>query len=260
MIDKKITELVYRDLETDLTPEEQLKLKEYLAGDPEAAKFYAEWQNIKAEFNLEKQNLVDVDLKQAILERINMEKYVKQEGRTEIKLTRSFWQRPVFRFAFVFLIGVFTGFLIFSFLKVDFSGSKLPTQDMKGTLYDSRSFNDMKVADNILYDSPLAKAVFAVRYSTKVVEIRIDLSSLYPITTTVEFDFNNFECLNVQNVNVNDQTTCSAAANFVQINNVGDNKFIIQLYNKNSLQHNIDFKIFQNDMPLYQNSVIVNKE
>jgi len=203
---------------------------------------------------------VDVDLKQAILERINMEKYVKQEGRTEIKLTRSFWQRPVFRFAFVFLIGVFTGFLIFSFLKVDFSGSKLPTQDMKGTLYDSRSFNDMKVADNILYDSPLAKAVFAVRYSTKVVEIRIDLSSLYPITTTVEFDFNNFECLNVQNVNVNDQTTCSAAANFVQINNVGDNKFIIQLYNKNSLQHNIDFKIFQNDMPLYQNSVIVNKE
>jgi len=51
-----------------------------------------------------------------------------------------------------------------------------------------------------------------------------------------------------------------AAANFVQINNVGDNKFIIQLYNKNSLQNNIDFKMYQNDMPIYQNSVAVNKE
>jgi len=260
MIDKKIMELIFSDPETDLTAEERLKLQDYLAADPDAAKFYTEWQNVKAEFDREKLNMVDVDLKQAILERINMEKYVKKEVQPGIKFTVSFWRRPAFRFAFVFILGVFTGILLFSFLKVDFSGKKLPTQDMKGTLYDSRSYNDMKVADNILYDSPLARAVFAVRYSTKVVEIRIDLSSLYPIKTTIEFDFNNFECLNVQNVLVNDQTTCSAAANFVQINNVGDNKFIIQLYNKNSLQHNIDFKIFQNDMPLYQNSVVVNKE
>jgi len=260
MTDKKITDLIYRDLETDLTPEEQLKLREYLAVNPEAAKLYSDWKSIKSGLDREKSNMENVDLKQAILEKINMEKYVKQEVKPEIKLAISFWRRPVFRFGFVFLLGVFTGFLLFSFLKVDFSGAKLPTEDMKGTLYDSRSFNDMRVADNILYDSPLARAVFAVRYSTKIVEIRIDLSSLYPITTVIEFDFSNFECLNVQNVNINDQTTCNAAANFVQINNVGDNKFIIQLYNKNSLQHNIDFRILQNDMPLYQNSVTVNKE
>jgi len=260
MIDKKIIELIYRDLDEDLTPEEHLNLSKYLSGNPEAEKFYTEWRKVKDQFNHEKQNLIDIDVKQAILERINMEKYVKQEPRPEIKLTRGFWRRPAIRFSFVFLLGVFAGFLIFSFLKVDFLGSKVSTDEMKGTLYDSRSYDNMKVADNLLYDSPLARAVFSVRYSTKIVELRIDLSSLYPIKTTVEFDFNNFECLNVQNVNVNNQTTCSAAANFVQINNVGDNKFIIQLYNKNSLQHNIDFKVYQNDMPLYQNSVIVNKE
>ena len=260
MIDKKIIELIYRDLDEELTPEEHLNLKDNLSGNPEAEKFYTEWQKVKEQFNHEKQNLSDIDVKQAILERINMEKYATKEPRPAIKLARGFWRRPVIKFSFVFLIGVFAGFLIFSFLKVDFSGSKVSTDDLKGTLYDSRSFDNMKVADNLLYDSPLAKAILAVRYSTKIVELRIELSSLYPIKTTVEFDFNNFECLNVQNVSVNDQTTCSAAANFVQINNVGDNKFIIQLYNKNSLQHNIDFKVYQNDMPLYQNSVTVNKE
>jgi hypothetical protein len=189
-----------------------------------------------------------------------MEQYKQKEPGKELKISTPLWRRPALRIAFVFVIGVFTGFLLFTFLKVDLSGSKVPTPEMKGTLYDTRSFDNMKVADNILFDTPLAKAVFAVRYSTRIVEIRIDLSSLYPVKTVIQFDYNNFECLNVQNVTVNDQTFCTSSFNFVQINNVGDNKFIVQLYNKNNLQHNIDFTIFQNDMPIYQNSVSVNKE
>ena len=76
----------------------------------------------------------------------------------------------------------------------------------------------------------------------------------------IEFDYGSFTVLNVQNVSVNDQSTAMASGNFVQINSVGENSFIIQLYNKNRLPHNIDFKIFQNDSPIYQNSVQVNKE
>jgi hypothetical protein len=34
----------------------------------------------------------------------------------------------------------------------------------------------------------------------------------------------------------------------------------VQLLNKNSLQHQIGFKILQNDVPVYQNAVVVNKE
>jgi len=260
MTDKKIKDLIYRSLEKELTPEEQQNLDRCLATHPGAARLYKEWDQISDQVNREKENLVNIDLKQAILSRIDMKKYAQQEAKPEIRITTALWHRPQVRYGFYFLMGVFAGFLLFSFLKVDITGSKVQTQDMKGTLYDSRSFDDMKVADNILYESPLARAVFAVRYSTKIVEARIDLSSLYPIKTTVEFDFNNFEVLNVQNVSVNDQTTAMAASNFLQINNVGDNKFIVQLYNKNSLQHNIDFKIYQNDLPLYQNSVTVNKE
>jgi hypothetical protein len=118
----------------------------------------------------------------------------------------------------------------------------------------------MKMADVLQYESPLAKAICNVRYSTKIVEIRVELSSLNPVKATIEFDFNNFEVLNVQNVMVNDQSTALAASNYIQISNVGDNKFIIQLYNKNSLPHYIDFRIYQNESPIYQNSVQVNKE
>ncbi len=258
--DKKIFDLIYRDLDGELTQEEKERLEELLRNHPEVAEYHTGWQKVRAEFDREKSQEIKVDLKQSILERINMEQYKQKETGKELKISLPLWRRPAIRIAFVFILGVFTGFLLFTFLKVDLSGSKVPTPEMKGTLYDTRSFDNMKVADNILFDTPLAKAVFAVRYSTRIVEIRIDLSSLYPVKTVIQFDYNNFECLNVQNVTVNDQTFCTSSFNFVQINNVGDNKFIIQLYNKNNLQHNIDFTIYQNDMPIYQNSVTVNKE
>ena len=186
-----------------------------------------------------------------------METYKQKEKNPQVKVVQSIWTRPALRFGFIFILGVFVGFLIFAFFKADIKTSKEATPEMKGTLYNSSSFDEMKTADILQYDSPLARAVCNVRYSTKLVEIRVDLSSLYPVRSTLEFDFNNFEVLNVQNVTVNDQTTAMAASNFVQFNNVGDNKFIIQLYNKNRLPHYIDFKIYQNDAPIYQNSVQV---
>jgi hypothetical protein len=231
-------------------------MNEYENENKEASR----WAEVERQFERERIAAVEVDLKKEILNRINMESYKQPPKKEEIRVVQSFWSRSFVKLGFTFAMGAFVGFLIFSLLNVDLIGTDNAAPEMKGTLYDTRSFDNMKTADVLQYESPLAKAVCNVRYSSKVVELRIDLSSLYPVKSTLEFDFNNFEVLNLQNVQVNDQSTAMAAANFVQINNVGDNKFIVQLYNKNSLPHQIDFKIYQNDAPIYQNSVQVNKE
>lgn len=219
-----------------------------------------DWQIIERQFEIEREWMTELDLKQNILNKIDMELYKKESEKPGLLVRQSFWQKSGWKLGFSFVLGIFAGFLLFSFLKPGISEGENKTKQMKGTLYDSRSYDNMTLADNLIYDSPLAKAICAVKYSSKLVEIRLDMSSLYPVKATLQFDFNNFEVLNVQNIVVNDQTTSMAASNYIQINNVGDNKFIIQLYNKNSLQNNIDFKIFQNDMPIFQNSVAVNKE
>ncbi|MCK9421721.1 MAG: hypothetical protein M0Q38_03915 [Bacteroidales bacterium] len=260
MINKKIISEIYRKLDGELPENLSRELEEYFAVHPEAGQQFKEREKLKILIEGEKEQIIDIDLKKEILNRINMEAYTQKEKKPEIKVVRSIWIRPAFRLGFVFVLGVFVGFMIFAFFKADFRGAKEATPEMKGTLYNSSSFDDMKTADVLQYDSPLAKAICNVRYSTKIVEIRVELSSLYPVRSTLEFDFNNFEVLNVQNVSVNDQTTAMAASNFIQFNNVGDNKFIIQLYNKNKLPHYIEFKIYQNDTPIYQNSVQVNKE
>ncbi|MFA5727456.1 MAG: hypothetical protein WC886_07445 [Saccharofermentanaceae bacterium] len=260
MTEKIIIEKLYRKLDGELPENEYRELVEYMIKNPSLGQKMKGWESVKALLDKEKNNAIDVDLKKEILSRINMETYKTKENKQEIKIVRSIWARPSIRFGFAFILGVFAGIILFAFFKNDFKGSREGTPEMKGTLYNPNSFDNMKTADLLQYESPLAKAICDVHYSNRIVEIRLDLSSLYPVKSTLEFDFNNFEVLNIQNITVNDQTTAIAASSFVQINNVGDNKFIIQLLNKNKLPHNIDFKIFQNDSPIYQNSVQVNKE
>jgi hypothetical protein len=260
MTEKEIIEKIYRNLDGELTTAEQCEIVDYLSDHPEAAQLSKEWKLIKIQMKKEQTDFVDIDLKQEILKRINMETYKQPPEKAGFLIVHSFWSRPVVRLGFSFVLGVFVGIMIFSFLKVNFKGANAPTTEMKGTFYDSRTFENMKMADVLQYKGPLAKAVYNVRYSTKIVEIRVDISSPYTVKSIIEFDYNNFNVLNVHNVSVNDQSSAIVSANLIQINNVGDNKFIIQLYNKNSLSHNIDFKIYQNDSPIYKNSVQVNKE
>ena len=192
---------------------------------------------------------------------INMDTHIHHHPeQLEIKVVRRFWSRPWIKISFIFFLGLFAGLLLFGIFRIGSNEIKVPDLEMKGFFFDSLSFNNLKVADELQYTSPLTKAVCKVRCSARIVEIQVNLSSLYPVKSTIEFDLNNFEILNIMQISVNDQSTTMATANFVQINSIGDNKYIIHLNNKNNLPHHIDFKVYQNDALIYQNSVKVNKE
>lgn len=189
-----------------------------------------------------------------------MEAPVTHQKKEEVRVVRSVWSRPVTRYGFTFLIGLTCGMLILSILDPTFKESPSLTTEMKGTLYDSRSFDKMKVADVLQYESPQARLVVNARYSTGIVEMHIDISSLEMVKAVIDVDLSSFQLLSVQNLSVNDQSSVATGANIVQINNVGDNKYIVYFQNKNSLPHNIRITLSQNDAPIYQNSVQVNKE
>ncbi|MBC8315105.1 MAG: hypothetical protein H8E51_06340 [Bacteroidetes bacterium] len=172
----------------------------------------------------------------------------------------SFFQKSWVRYSFFFLIGACFGIILTLLADTRQEHQFTSDEDVRGTVYNSSSFEKMKPADAIFFDNPALKAAIDVRYSTQLVEARLDLSSLYPVKLVVEFGYNDFRVLNVQNITVNDKSTTRSASNYVQIDNVGDNEYIIQLLNRNRLPHQITFKFYQNDMPVYSNSVVVNKE
>lgn len=189
-----------------------------------------------------------------------MEGHKQPQKTGNVRVVNRFLSGSVIKFGLTFVMGVLVGFMIFSIGMADRNDGPSSTDQMKGTFYDSRTSGNMKTADVLQYDSPVAKAAFNVKYSAQIIEIAVDLSSEGPVRCTVQFDYNNFEVLGVRNVSVNGETTATAAGNFVQINNSGENRLLVYLQNKTNMPNNIDFKIFQNDSPVFQNSVQVNKE
>ena len=189
-----------------------------------------------------------------------MEANVLPPENLEIKTVRNIWSMQWLKLCLFFFIGFLAGFIIFSSSNGIKKTAKTPIPDKQETVTGSEQIDSLQLADALHYDSPLVKAACKVRYSAKIVEISVDLTSLYPVKSLVEFDVNNLNILNIRHVSVNDQSTIMAAANFVQFNSVGDNKFIILLSNRNMLPHQIDFAISQNDLLIYQNSVSINKD
>jgi len=169
---------------------------------------------------------------------------------------RSYWVRYLFFFLFGACAGIILTYLI---MPGDF-GETLSDDTARGTVYSSTSFDKMKPADILFIDNSVLSATIDVRYSTQLVEARLDISSLYAVKLVIDFGYGDFRILNVQNISVSDKTTTFTSGNSIQINNTGENKYIVQLLNRNSLPHDIRFRFLQNDMPVYSNSVIVNKE
>ncbi|MEI6681406.1 MAG: hypothetical protein WCO44_02200 [Bacteroidota bacterium] len=164
-----------------------------------------------------------------------------------------------FKLCLFFLGGFLAGFILFRLLGKGNEDPAIHLPDKQELSAGVPLHDSLTVADLLRYDTPLAKATIKVLYSPKVAEIRIDLSSLYPVKSLVEFDVNSLSLLNLQHTSVNDQSTSMTSANFVQFNSVGDNKYIILLSNKNALPHKVDFTISQNDVTIYHNSVEINK-
>ena len=188
-----------------------------------------------------------------------MEGHAKHPENFEVKVVRSIWSRTWVRLCMVFLAGLISGFVIFSFSSGISKTKNLPAANQQAAPASLRAIDSLQPPEVLHYDTPLTKAVCKVHYSARFVEVRIDLSSLYPLKSLIEFDVNNLSIINIQHISVNDQSTSMAAASFVQINSTGDNKYIVLLANRNSLPHKIEFTISQNESQIYKNAVEINK-
>jgi len=257
MIDKRLIELIHEDLEGNLSSGEQQKLREQLTHDQEAAGYYNDWKKIQENFERNREASPDVNLVREILQKIPAGSTRRLKPDYSVK--PGFWRLPSIRYGLVFAAGVFLGFLVFAVLFSSKTDSFLRKEQVVGTVYDSRTFDQMKVADNLLFEIPGIKATFDVRYSTGMVEVRITMSSRELLQCVFDFNYNELQVLNVASVSFTNQSAYTAAFNWVKINNVGSNQYIVQLLNKNKLPHRINIRLSQNDLIVYQNAVTINE-
>ena len=259
MNEKKLTEAIYRMLDGELSPSKQAALEQYISEHPEAQKLYQQCKTMETELGNSKKNAPETDLKSGIMGRIEREKYVNAARQPVRPYTRSIWQAPVFRTSFIFACGLFAGILVFAIFRVDFAGLNTGSLGLQGTMGSSSAFEDMKVADLISYESPEATSVCNVRYSANMIEIHLELKSETEVKSMLDFNSEHFSLINVQNEKVNEKCSALSSSNYVYINNTGENKYIIRLYNKTTHPHDISYKLLKDGQQIYQNKITINK-
>jgi hypothetical protein len=259
MNEKRITEEIYSMLDGELSPDKQAKLEQYIREHPEAQRIYKQCKEMAKDFENSKKNAPEPDLKSEIMGRIEREKYVNAARQPVKPYTRSIWQTPVFRTSFVFACGLFVGFLVFAIFRVDFTSLNTGSQGMQGTMGSSSAFEDMKVADMISFESPEATTVCNVRYTANVIEIHLELKSETEVKSMLDFNNEHFSLINVQNEKVNEKCSALTSTNYVYINNTGENKYIIRLYNKTTHPHDIAYKLLKDGQQIFQNKITINK-
>jgi hypothetical protein len=184
-----------------------------------------------------------------------------QNQKTEFYQDRGSWFRQAWiRYLFFFLIGVGGGALLVYLVGPDTGSATISDDQVRGTIYNSNSFDQMKPADPIVVNQPNLEAGIQVRYASQMVEARIELNTTGPVKLLVGFSPSDFRVMRVLNMTVGNQSGTLSARNYVQIDNIGEGKYIVQWANLNRLPHEITFRFLEQDMPIYTNSVTVNKE
>lgn len=258
MIDKKIIEKIHEELEGQLTPEERTRLHEHLAVDPEAVTYYHDWQTIQKTIERNRETAPEVDLAQDIIRRVASSQ--KRKSPTERLVIAPSWKRQYSYYSLIFVSGMLFGFLAFFFLMPDGGSDFLSDGQATGTMYDSRSFDQMKVADNLLVELTGIRASIDVRYSTGIVEARINITSNEELSCLLSFNPDELQPINVTSAEPTGGSDFSASYNMVRITCEGQNQYLVRLVNKNSLPHQIGIRLVRNEMTLYQNSVTINNK
>ena len=260
MNDYNFIEQIYRNLDRELSTQEQAELSLYLSEHPDAARIEKQCIAVHEQLAASQNSSVEPDLKSDIMNKIDKQKYAHQSDTPEVRIVRHFWQQPAFRFAFTLAAGIFIGVFLFSLVKADFKPTLFDNKEMKGTLSNSGAPADWITGDILNFRGWEVKATIRPRYSASVVEIYLDLSSGDVIETTLDYNSDDFDIMAVVPQQTDANTSFSTAVNQVRILSSGDNKIGIKLANKNNQQHEISIKINQRSNQLYQNTLIVNKQ
>jgi len=188
-----------------------------------------------------------------------MEEPTQPHEDQEIKAIRPFRSGRWVKLSVFFLLGFMAGMIFTGTLRCGRKEAVKPGPGKQPA--ESAALQDsLGKPQSARYETPLVKAVYTVRYSSETVEIRIGFTSLYPVKSLVEFDLHNMAILDVEHLEVNDQSTDMIASGFVQFNCVGNNQYLIRLSNKNNLPHRIEISLSQNDISLYRNSLRINQD
>ncbi len=255
MIDRKTENLINRDIDGVLSPQEANRLNEYLSTDPEAQNYYDELVNLSQ--MLEQVEEVDPgpNLKKNILNSIPVQKYQNEENRERTPLFSGWNSRPSYRLTLAFAFGLIIGFFTYSFV------TDLPPNNNNSDLICTILLNGtdakFKPADQSEITLPEIIGTVSSQYAENVVLFRVDLTTDSEIEVVVKFDGNDLRFAGFRPQKYSARQI-NVSSNELRLVNNGLHNYILVFEDQTPLVSQFSVKIFAEKL-LYEKNLTTRK-
>lgn len=245
MIDDYSIELIHKEIDGSITPEEKERLRAYLAKNPEAQKMVQEQIHTAKLLNKIPVIKPPPSLKKHIMNSIDLNRYAVRESGTALKfLFSSRLSKINPKLAYSFVLGLVVGFLlVLAFLRDPTQKYRIDERDFIGTIgmHDREYF---KRLDHDPIDLPSLKGDLILKRFKNIIAYEVNLSSIKEIELVLKFDpglirFHGFQPYNGTKIIVEN------GGDYIKTLNSEDVRYVLFFYRESSVTTQIDVTLHQ---------------
>lgn len=257
MSSKQINNLIQKEIDGTITPEEKERLNRRLAENPEVKKVYEVQTGISRLLDDVPPIDPPEDLKKRIMNVIDVNRYTVKASRP--KITPQFSGRGAIinpKMAFVFGLGLIVGFLIHMALKLDSVNRQwIDSRDFIGTVgrYERARFN---IVERTPLDLPGMRGQLTLSVLKNLIGCEVRLASEEVSEIQVNFDSTsvNFYGFEPYRAAI---TVLENGGDFIRIKTSEDARYVLFFQRESEVMTLIEITVFQMGRALYRRKVVL---
>lgn len=258
MIDETYIELMHKEIDGIIEPEERDELQKYISDNDEAKNYY---RDLMQTTNL----LKDIpavspprNLKAQIMESLDWNKYQKKAEKPALDSILSNWFfRPRYKLAYAFAIGIVVGIFIYAlFFSTMNTKEALNNSDLYGTI-GVNSGQDLKELQNIPINLDLISGSIHLRQFKDFIVFDVNLKSISDFDLRLEYESSDYRFKGFQR-DGNNEVFLKQDDNSIEISTFEDARYLVFFYKANEKPSPIDLKILQVGQVLSHQNIYVN--
>jgi len=258
MIDENYIELMHKEIDGLIEPEERDELHEYITGNEEAKNLYSEL--------LQTANLLkDVpvvsppqNLKAQIMESIDWSRY-REKARVPdlVSMLSNWFFRPQYKFAYAFAIGIVVGVFLYAFFFSTINMQEhLDNTDLYGTIGIQAS-KDLKNLQNIPIEVNEINGGIHLRQFNDFIVFDVNLKAKTAFNLSLQYESQNYKFRGFQRDD-NSKVVLKEEYNSIEISTSEDARYLVFFNKLNEKATPIDLRIQQGGQIVSHQSVYIN--
>lgn len=257
MHNKKLHELINKEIDGLNTPEESKQLRDYMRKNPEAHDLYNDLRNLSESLEKVKKISPPPNLRKTILNTIDMNKYAKKERRPHKFFKFLSRYRFNLQYAYIFIAGMALGvFIYYSLLD---TAQESDTSHLIGTMIINETSASLEPISKIQINLNDISGTVSLKSEKNILFVEFKVKTKRDIQTVIDFGQDDIGFLALSRLNKN-SLKFEVNKKTIHIRHKGDSNYIVFLTEPVYRPPQLNLKLYADDNLLVEENLFLKKE